>query len=139
MGGKLVLGGIIPDSGAARDAKNLRKDHRHFDADIGDALRDLDANGPSASDDPIPDFAGVLFKRRVRNRDSNKGKRDGYRIFYAVFPQGIVVVKIISKAIQVDVPRPDLHKLLATMSSVIERISENPACADEVLAEHKAD
>lgn len=137
--GRLVGGGIIPGTGAARDAKQLKKENHSFEKDIGEALADLDANGPGPADDPIPDFNGVLFKRRVRNRDSNKGKREGYRIIYGVFPEGIALVAIFSKSAQTDVPRPDLHRLLATMSSVLGRISENPACADEVLAEHKSD
>ena len=137
--GHLVGSGIIPGTGAARDAKQLKKENRSFDKDIGEALADLDANGSSPSDDPIPDFNSVLFKRRVRNRDANKGKRDGYRIIYGVFPEGIALVAIFSKSERTDVPRPDLHRLLATMSSLLGRISENPACTDDALAEHKSD
>lgn len=137
--GRLVMGGIIPGTSVARDAKQLKKENRSFDKDIGEALADLDASGPSPTDDSIPDFNGLLFKKRVRNRDANKGKRDGYRIIYGLFPQGIALVAIFSKSERADVPRPDLHKLLATMSSMIDRIGENPASTDELLAEHKSD
>lgn len=139
MAGRLIGSGFVPGTSADREAKRLAKHHRHFDEDIGEALADLDSNGPGPRDDEIPGFAGVVFKRRVRCRDSNKGKLGGYRLVYGVFEQRIAVLAVYLKSDQPDISGPDLAAAVKAMASAVERISQNPECAPEILAEMKND
>lgn len=135
----MIGDGFVPGTGAERDAKHLAKKHRNFAEDIGEALASLAADGPDPRDDEIPGFDGVVRKRRVRCRDSNKGKQGGYRLIYGVFDQGIAVLAVILKSERADVSAADLRDALAEMISAMGRISQNPDCAPEVLADLKAD
>lgn len=139
VGGRLIGSGFVPGTKAEREAKRLAKDHRSFERDIGEALADLDANGPDERDDEIPGFAGVVFKRRVRCRDSNKGKRGGYRPVYGVFDAGIAVLAVYLKNDLSDISAEDLTDALKKMQATVQRISQNPECAPSVLAEMKSD
>ena len=54
-----------------------------------------------------------MFKVRLRNRDTQKGKRSGYRlIYYVKTPTRIVLLTIYSKLEQGDIPPKRIQKII---------------------------
>jgi len=66
--------------------------------------------------DQIPGSGYTLFKIRVRNRDSQRGKRGGYRLIYHLPTRGrIVLITIYSKSDQGDITATQIRRVLAEM------------------------
>lgn len=64
--------------------------------------------------DQIPDVGYAVFKLRVRNSDTQKGKSGGYRlIYYVKTARGIILLTIYTKSEQVDIAADDLRSIIA--------------------------
>lgn len=84
MYGMKVVGTCIRLSQLERDIKRLRKKHRSVEADLIYIERLLKAGQILPQTNPYPGFGEEhnLFKTRVVNTDSRKGKTSGYRLVY---------------------------------------------------------
>jgi mRNA-degrading endonuclease RelE of RelBE toxin-antitoxin system len=81
---------------------------------IGDRLIGIDAE---------------VFKVRVRNSDTNRGKSSGYRVIYWLkLPECIVLVDIYSKSEQNNIEINAIKRIIAGFTSVAE-VSDNPEIA----------
>ncbi|WP_333198720.1 hypothetical protein [Microcoleus sp. S28C3] len=64
--------------------------------------------------DRIPDISYAVFKLRVRNSDTQKGKSGGYRlIYYVKTAVAIILLTIYTKSEQVDIAADDLRSIIA--------------------------
>lgn len=114
MAAPRVLGtGFVPGSHADRQAKRLRRKFRSFDADMKAAMAALDARPCAPPDRSIPGYHDQVWKRRVACSESPGGKSGGYRVVYAVLPQGLVVLDVYHKSDREDVDHARLLEALA--------------------------
>ena len=65
-----------------RDIKDLRKKFRKIHSDINSLLEDIIRN--PKSHDPIPGYAGLLYKARYPIESANIGIRGGLRLIYVL-------------------------------------------------------
>jgi mRNA-degrading endonuclease RelE of RelBE toxin-antitoxin system len=85
-----------------RNRKALRKRYRNLDSDLKPVLQQLEAG--EILGQQIPGIDYPVFKVRVPNRDSQKGKSGGYRfIYYLRTTTKILLVSLYSKSDQVDI------------------------------------
>jgi len=94
-----------------RNLRQLAKKYRHIKSDVQPLLDEL-AQG-STSGARIPGVQYTVFKVRVRNSDSSKGKSGGYRIIYQqIHRQLIVLVTIYSKTEQTDIAPNEIRQII---------------------------
>lgn len=94
-----------------RNLRQLAKRYHHVRSDLEPLLEQL-AQGELPGDQ-IPGTGHTLFKVRVRNRDSQRGKRGGYRLIYSLpTRESIVLVTLYSKSDQGDVTAAQIHRIL---------------------------
>ena len=63
--------------------------------------------------DQIPGVQYEVFKVRVRNSDSGKGKSGGYRVIYQHTPDGaLVLITIYSKTDQEDIAPREIRRII---------------------------
>ncbi len=85
-----------------RNRKALKKRYRNLDTDLRPVLDQLEAGEVLGQQIQGVDYP--VFKVRVPNRDSQKGKSGGYRfIYYLRTPTKILLVSLYSKSDQVDI------------------------------------
>ena len=62
-----------------------------------------------------------IFKVRVRNRDSSKGKRSGYRLlYYLKTPTNVILITIYSKSEQSDISVKQIQQILKEFQEASE-------------------
>jgi mRNA-degrading endonuclease RelE of RelBE toxin-antitoxin system len=85
-----------------RNLRQLAKKYRRIKTDVQPLLNEL-AQGQTPGDQ-IPGVQYEVFKVRVRNSDSSKGKSGGYRVIYQRRADGtILLITIYSKTEQADI------------------------------------
>jgi mRNA-degrading endonuclease RelE of RelBE toxin-antitoxin system len=63
--------------------------------------------------DQIPGVGYAVFKLRVRNSDTQKGKSGGYRLIYYVKTEtGIILLTVYVKSEQVDIAAEDIRNII---------------------------
>lgn len=94
-----------------RNLRTLAKKYRHIRDDVAPVIEALQAG--EILGDQIPGVGYTLFKVRVPNSDSAKGKRGGYRvIYYLRTTVNIVLVTIYSKTEQADVSAAQIRRIV---------------------------
>ncbi|MFZ4662364.1 MAG: type II toxin-antitoxin system RelE/ParE family toxin [Caldilineaceae bacterium] len=94
-----------------RNIRQLAKKYRHIREDIQLLLDQLLIS--ETPGDQVQQAGYTVFKVRVNNSDSNKGKRSGYRvIYYLQTPQAVILVTIYSKTEQSDIPSATIRRLI---------------------------
>lgn len=94
-----------------RNIRTLKKKYRSILEDLQPVIEQLE-NGETPGD-PIPDLGYTVFKVRVRNTDSQKGKSGGYRlIYYLKTTASILLLTLYTKSDQDDVAAPDLRGII---------------------------
>jgi mRNA-degrading endonuclease RelE of RelBE toxin-antitoxin system len=94
-----------------RNLRQLAKKYRRIKADVQPLLDEL-TQGHTAGDQ-IPGVRYTVFKARVKNSDSRKGKSGGYRIIYQrVHERLIVLVTIYSKTEQADIAPQEIRQII---------------------------
>ncbi len=64
--------------------------------------------------DQIPGVGYAVFKLRVRNSDTQKGKSGGYRlIYYVKTATGIILLTIYIKSEQVDIAADEIQSIIS--------------------------
>ncbi len=94
-----------------RNLRALAKKYRNIRKDIQPVIEQLEQG-----DVPGDRIAGVgyaVFKLRVRNSDTQKGKSGGYRlIYYVQTATGIILLTVYTKSEQVDIAAEDIRNII---------------------------
>jgi mRNA-degrading endonuclease RelE of RelBE toxin-antitoxin system len=94
-----------------RNIRQLAKKYRRIKTDVQPLLDEL-GQGQTPGDQ-IPGVQYEVFKVRVRNSDSGKGKSGGYRIIYQRTTEGsIVLITIYSKTEQQDIAASSIRQII---------------------------
>jgi mRNA-degrading endonuclease RelE of RelBE toxin-antitoxin system len=94
-----------------RNVRQLAKKYRRIKADVQPLLDEL-GRGQTPGDQ-IPGVQYEVFKARVRNSDSGKGKSGGYRVIYQRTTEGsIILITIYSKTEQEDIAVGDIRQII---------------------------
>lgn len=95
-----------------RNFRTLAKKYRSIRHDIQPVIEQLERG--ELPGDQIPGIGYPVFKLRVRNSDTQKGKSGGYRLIYYVKTQmGIILLTIYAKSEQVDIIAEDIRNIIA--------------------------
>ncbi len=99
-----------------RNLRTLAKKYRHIRDDVEPIIAQLqDGLMPG---EQIPGIGYTVFKVRVSNRDSARGKSGGYRIIYYVKTVAeIILVTIYSKTEQADVSAAQIRRIVGGFKS----------------------
>jgi mRNA-degrading endonuclease RelE of RelBE toxin-antitoxin system len=93
-----------------RNLRTLAKKYRHIRDDVDPVIEALQAG--EILGDQIPGVGYTLFKVRVRNQDSARGKSGGYRvIYYLRTSTNIIMVTIYSKTEQADISAAQIRRI----------------------------
>ncbi len=97
-----------------RNVRQLAKKYRRIKSDLQPVIESLE-NGETPGDQvPRIGEERVIFKVRVRNSDSAKGKSGGYRMIYWLeSSRTLVLITIYSKAEQGDVAANYIRRIIA--------------------------
>jgi mRNA-degrading endonuclease RelE of RelBE toxin-antitoxin system len=110
-----------------RNLRQLAKKYRRINTDVQPLLEEL-GQGQTPGDQ-IPGVQYEVFKVRVRNSDSVKGKSGGYRVIYQRATDGsILLITIYSKTEQADVAPKEIRQI------ILDYETQQPA-ADEASNE----
>lgn len=94
-----------------RNLKSLSKKYRNIRSDVEPVIAQLQKG--SLPGDQIPRTGYALFKVRIQNRDTRKGKRGGYRlIYYLKTAEHIFLLTIYSKLDQADISPEQLRRII---------------------------
>ncbi|MCC5598972.1 type II toxin-antitoxin system RelE family toxin [Nostoc favosum] len=94
-----------------RNLRALAKKYRSIRNDIQPVIEQLEQG--ELPGDQIPGVGYAVFKLRVRNSDTQKGKSGGYRlIYYVKTATGIILLTIYAKSEQVDIAANDIQSII---------------------------
>ncbi|MDZ8035712.1 type II toxin-antitoxin system RelE/ParE family toxin [Nostoc sp. DedSLP04] len=94
-----------------RNLRTLAKKYRSIRNDIQPVIEQLEQG--ELPGDQIPGVGYAVFKLRVRNSDTQKGKSGGYRlIYYVKTATGIILLTIYAKSEQVDIAADDIQSII---------------------------
>ena len=94
-----------------RNLRQLAKKYRHIKSDVQPLLGEL-SQGQTPGDQ-IPGVQYEVFKVRVRNSDSGKGKSGGYRVIYQrTLQQTTILITIYSKSEQEDIAAKEIRQII---------------------------
>lgn len=114
-----------------RNLRQLARKYRHIKSDVQPLLDEL-AQGytPGVR---IPGVQYTVFKVRIRNSDSRKGRSGGYRIIYQqMHKRLIVLVTIYSKTEQTDITPNEIRQIiLASEQSANVDVTQEQKTRDE--------
>ena len=99
-----------------KNIKTLGKKYRSIRQDVEPIIKKLQSGGLPG--DRIPGIGYKVFKLRVRNSNSKKGKSGSYRlIYYCQTTTGIILLTIYSKSEQVDIAADDIRRIILQSKS----------------------
>jgi mRNA-degrading endonuclease RelE of RelBE toxin-antitoxin system len=94
-----------------RNLRTLAKKYRSIRNDIQPVIEQLEQG--ELPGDQIPGVGYAVFKLRVRNSDTQKGKSGGYRlIYYIKTATGIILLTVYAKSEQVDIAADDIQSII---------------------------
>src|SRR5215475_8824200 len=94
-----------------RNIRQLAKKYRRIKTDVQPLLDELGQGQPPG--DQIPGVQYEVFKVRVKNSDSGKGKSGGYRVIYQRTTGGAIsLITIYSKTEQEDIAPADIRQII---------------------------
>jgi mRNA-degrading endonuclease RelE of RelBE toxin-antitoxin system len=92
-----------------RNLRALAKKYRSIRRDIQPVIEQLEKG--ELPGDQIPGIGYAVFKLRVRNSDTQKGKSGGYRlIYYVKTATGIILLTIYAKSEQINIAVEDVQR-----------------------------
>ncbi len=96
----------------SRNLHTLAKKYRSIQNDIQPIIEQLKQG--ELPGDQIPGVGHAVFKLRVRNSDTQKGKSSGYRlIYYVKTATGIILLTVYTKSERVDIAAKDIQSIIA--------------------------
>lgn len=94
-----------------RAAKTLRKKYPHVSEDVQPLIRQLEKG--ETPGDRLKGLEHIVYKTRLPNRDSQRGKSSGYRVIYYLRTEsGVLLLLIYSKSEMTDVPTEVILKTI---------------------------
>ncbi|MBW4475709.1 MAG: type II toxin-antitoxin system RelE/ParE family toxin [Tolypothrix brevis GSE-NOS-MK-07-07A] len=94
-----------------RNLRTLAKKYRSIRNDIQPVIEQLEQG--ELPGDQIPGVGYAVFKLRVRNSDTQKGKSGGYRlIYYVKTATGIILLTVYAKSEQVDIAADSIQSII---------------------------
>ncbi len=94
-----------------RNLRTLAKKYRNIRNDIQPVIEQLEQG--ELPGDQISGVGYPVFKLRVRNSDTQKGKSGGYRlIYYVKTATGIILLTVYVKSEQVDIAADDIQSII---------------------------
>jgi mRNA-degrading endonuclease RelE of RelBE toxin-antitoxin system len=97
-----------------RNVRQLAKRYRRIKSDLQPVIESLEKGETPGDQVPRIGEERVIFKVRVRNSDSAKGKSGGYRMIYWVeSDRSVVLITIYSKTDQGDVAAEYIRRVIA--------------------------
>lgn len=94
-----------------RNLRALAKKYRSIQNDIQPIIEQLEQG--ELPGDRIPGVGYPVFKLRIRNSDTQKGKSGGYRlIYYVKTATGIILLTVYAKSEQVDIAAEDIQNII---------------------------
>jgi len=94
-----------------RNLRTLAKKYRSIRNDIQPIIEQLTQG--ELPGDRIAGVGYAVFKLRVRNSDTQKGKSGGYRlIYYVQTAMGIILLTVYTKSEQVDIVAEDIQNII---------------------------
>ncbi len=94
-----------------RNLRTLAKKYRSIRNDIQPVIEQLEQG--ELPGDQIPGVGYAVFKLRVRNSDTQKGKSGGYRlIYYVKTATGIILLTVYAKSEQVDIAADGIQSII---------------------------
>ena len=94
-----------------RNLRTLAKKYRSIRNDIQPIIEQLTRG--ELPGDRIAGVGYAVFKLRVRNSDTQKGKSGGYRlIYYVQTAKGIILLTLYTKSEQVDIAAEDIQNII---------------------------
>ncbi len=94
-----------------RNLRDLAKKYRSIKNDIQPIIEQLEQG--ELPGDQISGIGYTVFKLRVRNSDTQKGKSGGHRlIYYVKTATGIILLAVYIKSEQVDIVAADIRDII---------------------------
>ena len=94
-----------------RNLRTLAKKYRSIRNDIQPIIEQLTRG--ELPGDRIAGVGYAVFKLRVRNSDTQRGKSGGYRlIYYVQTAMGIILLTVYTKSEQVDIVAEDIQNII---------------------------
>jgi mRNA-degrading endonuclease RelE of RelBE toxin-antitoxin system len=94
-----------------QNLRALAKKYRSIRNDIQPVIEQLQQGELPGNQIPGVDY--TVFKLRVRNSDTQKGKSGGYRlIYYVKTATGIILLTVYTKSEQVDIAADDIQSII---------------------------
>jgi mRNA-degrading endonuclease RelE of RelBE toxin-antitoxin system len=94
-----------------RNLRKLAKKYRSIRNDLQPVIEQLEQG--ELPGDQIPGVGYAVFKLRIRNSDTQKGKSGGYRlIYYLKTATGIILLTVYAKSEQVDIAADDIQTII---------------------------
>jgi mRNA-degrading endonuclease RelE of RelBE toxin-antitoxin system len=94
-----------------RNLRKLAKKYRSIRNDLQPVIEQLEQG--ELLGDQISGVGYAVFKLRVRNSDTQKGKSGGYRlIYYLKTATGIILLTVYAKSEQVDIAADDIQSII---------------------------
>jgi mRNA-degrading endonuclease RelE of RelBE toxin-antitoxin system len=102
---------VLPARIFRTTVKRLRKKYRHIESDLSNLIEQLQSG--ETPGDHLQSTPYILFKVRVPNSDTQRGKSGGYRvIYYLQKADQVILVYIYVKSSQTDVRPEELEQIL---------------------------
>ena len=94
-----------------RNLRKLAKKYRSIYQDVQPIIEELQSG--KIVGDQIQNIGYTVFKVRIRNTDSQKGKSGGYRlIYYLQTKTGIILLTVYSKSEQADITADEIKVII---------------------------
>jgi mRNA-degrading endonuclease RelE of RelBE toxin-antitoxin system len=111
MQDKIPLIKIYESISYKKELKKLNKKYRSIDKDIKPLIQRLEAG--ETPGDRIAENKYPVYKVRIPNSDTRKGKSGGYRvIYYTITPESILLTTIYSKSDRGTISNKDVEDLI---------------------------
>ena len=96
-----------------RNLRTLAKKYRRIKKDIQPVVQQLE-NGELPGDQ-VSGVGYTVYKLRVRNSDTQKGKSGGYRLIYYIKTEnGIILLTIYTKSEQANISAQDIREIIGS-------------------------
>lgn len=95
--------------------KHLVKKNSNIKADVQPIINELQAG--HFTGDRVPNVGHRVYKVRIKNSSSEKGKRSGYRlIYYIQDDQTVILLAIYSKSDQPDISTTQIKRIIRELA-----------------------
>jgi mRNA-degrading endonuclease RelE of RelBE toxin-antitoxin system len=120
MQDKLPLIKIYESISYKKELKKLNKRYRSIDRDIKPLIQQLESG--ETPGDRIVGNEYPVYKIRVPNSDTRKGKSSGYRvIYYTIVPEAILLATIYSKSDRQNISNKEVEDIIGEYELAVEQ------------------